>query len=629
MLQKNEIIGGLYQIVREINTGGTGVIYLGYHLRLQKYIVIKKIKDGFTEKMNVRAEADILKRLHHTYLPSVYDFLVLGNQVYTVMDFIEGKDLKYYLDQGAVFPEKVLLKWLKQLTEVLDYLHSQKPPILHSDIKPGNIMIKPSGDVCLIDFNISLDGAITKEIQGLSQYYAAPEQYACALGKMRGEPPFKHQLDGRMDIYSLGAVFYRIMSGQYPNPEYGAPQSLLNMDISYSDGLKGIISKAMELDPKKRFQSAEKMGKALENMEKQDPRYRVLIRLQYAVGFLCGLAMMAGVLLLYAGGNIRQQEQWQKSYKSFADIVENGEEENIQSEGTDILNNFLLRGYFRKNPEDKAVVLATVGDSYFRQEEYEEAAEYYKEAVEGDEDNTQYFRDYLASLVRSGESFSTEELISTYPKASLGGAETALIEAEMSWAEGKSEEALQKTEKALLISGDAELNARICQLRGEIFWAEGEYMIAVEEMEEAVRWKPDKSCRRMAGQMFFEAGNVVQAETTKSTCYEKALDIYEALCQEANPSYEDLMNRALVQRALGKYKNSIDSLMSMKTVYPDDYRVLMWICYNYLDLAKEKGTYEEVENTRFYYNACLHEYNKNGRTDEDMEALIEIMDEMG
>ena len=248
MLQTGDIIGGMYQIIREIGKGGTGVIYLGYHLRLQKQIVIKKIKEDFTGRVNVRAEADILKKLHHTYLPQVYDFLAVGTGIYTVMDYIPGHDLQYYLDNGYSFPEKTVIRWMKQLCEVLCYLHTQKPKILHSDIKPGNIMITDQGNVCLIDFNISLDGETSKELQGISRYYAAPEQYRCALDKLYGGKG-NIRLDERMDIYSLGAVFYRVMTGRYPNPESGAPYPVTGLDIPYNEGLKNIVQKSMELSP--------------------------------------------------------------------------------------------------------------------------------------------------------------------------------------------------------------------------------------------------------------------------------------------------------------------------------------------------------------------------------------------
>lgn len=164
MLQSGDIISGMYQVIREIGTGGMGVIYIGYHLHLQKQIVIKKIKETCVDRVNVRGEADILKQLRHTYLPQVYDFLEVGNDVYTVMDYIPGENLQYYIDHNYTFPEETILLWMRELCEVLDYLHTRKPRILHSDIKPANIMVTPEGDICLIDFNISLDGSVTQII---------------------------------------------------------------------------------------------------------------------------------------------------------------------------------------------------------------------------------------------------------------------------------------------------------------------------------------------------------------------------------------------------------------------------------------------------------------------------------
>ena len=207
MLQSGDIISGMYQVIREIGTGGMGVIYIGYHLHLQKQIVIKKIKETCVDRVNVRGEADILKQLRHTYLPQVYDFLEVGNDVYTVMDYIPGENLQYYIDHNYTFPEETVLLWMRELCEVLDYLHTRKPRILHSDIKPANIMVTPEGDICLIDFNISLDGSVTQEVQGLSRRYASPEQFRCAMDKMYGRKS-SETLDERMDIYSLGAVFY-------------------------------------------------------------------------------------------------------------------------------------------------------------------------------------------------------------------------------------------------------------------------------------------------------------------------------------------------------------------------------------------------------------------------------------
>ncbi len=75
----------MYQVIGEIGKGGSGIIYLGYHLRLQKQIVIKKIKDINVGQINTRIEADILKKLHHRYLPQVYDFLEMQDGIYTII----------------------------------------------------------------------------------------------------------------------------------------------------------------------------------------------------------------------------------------------------------------------------------------------------------------------------------------------------------------------------------------------------------------------------------------------------------------------------------------------------------------------------------------------------------------
>ena len=79
-----------------------------------------------------------------------------------VMDYISGHDLKFYMDQGYAFDDACLVLWLEQLCDVLEYLHSYE--IIHCDIKPANIMITDRGDICLIDFNISLDGKNNKDL---------------------------------------------------------------------------------------------------------------------------------------------------------------------------------------------------------------------------------------------------------------------------------------------------------------------------------------------------------------------------------------------------------------------------------------------------------------------------------
>ena len=178
MLKPGEILNGTYRIEEKIGAGGGGEVYRAYHERLQCDVVVKQIKENVKGIIEGRAEDDIMKSLKHTYLPRVYDFLEIDGEVYTVMDFIPGKNLSQEIKSGRVFTEEEVLKWMHQLAEALSYLHALNPPVIHSDIKPANIMLTLENNICLIDFNISL--AFDKNLRtstGISGGYSAPEQY--------------------------------------------------------------------------------------------------------------------------------------------------------------------------------------------------------------------------------------------------------------------------------------------------------------------------------------------------------------------------------------------------------------------------------------------------------------------
>ena len=222
MLYKDLVVYNTYQVIEEIGSGGMGVVYLAYHLNLEKYIVMKKIKGSYTDKAFIRNEVDILKKLHHPYLPQVYDFIEYESELYTIIDYIDGCDLSRYIENGYYFEESQLIKWFNQLCEVLEYLHSQNPPIIHTDIKPANIIITPEGNVCLIDFGISLNE--TETVKGLSENYSSPEQFYNVQNILNGNREYLVALDARTDIYSLGATFYHMMTGVKPNIRIQQPE---------------------------------------------------------------------------------------------------------------------------------------------------------------------------------------------------------------------------------------------------------------------------------------------------------------------------------------------------------------------------------------------------------------------
>ena len=297
MLYPDLVVNSTYKVVREIGAGGMGVVYLAYHLRLDKYIVMKKIKNSSASLSVIRNEADVLKSLHHTYLPQVYDFIQYDGDTYTIIDYIEGYDLMYYIENGLYISESQLIKWLKQLCEVLQYLHTHTPKILHADIKPANIIIQPSGDVCLIDFGISMLG--NAQMKGISYEYSSPEQYYNLCCIRAGNYDAVYTLDDRTDIYSLGTTFYQIMTAMKPSCLYELPPVEDNLYLPASEGLCKIINKAVSFDRGKRFSSAAQMHKALNDIYKLSSKYKTYILTQIAASFIaCSLIVLGAVTLM-------------------------------------------------------------------------------------------------------------------------------------------------------------------------------------------------------------------------------------------------------------------------------------------------------------------------------------------
>lgn len=633
MLQRGMILNGVYQIVEEIGQGGTGIIYLACHLRLQKRVIVKKVKDHFVGQVNGRAEADILKNLHHSYLPQVYDFLMIGDSIYTVMEYIEGRDLQYYLDQNASFSEELVRKWLLQLAEVLEYLHSQRPAILHSDIKPANIMITSSWDVCLIDFNISLDGETTKDVQGISPWYAAPEQYERAQHVLYGQEDHI-VLDGRMDIYSLGATFYRVVTGRLPSPVEDQSSMLTYMEIPYSDALKAVIARMISPAPSRRFATAQKLRKALEDISRMDPVYRKLGCFQMGIVAAWIFCVIAGTLCIYYGNWKNITEKYQEAYQELYIDAEDGNAAEAIAEGTEILNSVTYRSYLEENAEKKANVLNIVGESYFSQEQYRDAASCYKEAWELDLSDSRYCENYLAALIRDGQLETAGHIAESAEGIRVLSQEKRnMIALEIAWMSGKTESAREELEELaenLVKENDTDAAASACLMLADIYAENRMYADAVDVLEKAASISPEKNIRRQTGETAYLAAMESGNEVYRNSYLRKALEHFEILNRSGSPSYEDRLNLALVQRAMGQYEDSNRTLKEMLRDYPEEYAISMWMCYNYLEIAEEEGNAQEIEgDLRLRYQDCKRYYRAGREVDEDMERLEEIMESMG
>lgn len=290
MLRTGDILDGRYEIKEQLGSGGGGIVYKAYHRTLKKDVAVKLIKDTSASELENRTEIDLMKNIRNKYLPMFYDFVESDGRVYTIMDYISGHDIFSLMQMGKSFDEKAVLKSGRQMCEAVAELHSQRPPIIHGDIKPANVMYTPADNICLVDFNISTLLIDSKAVlKGFSAGYASPEQ-SITLARFRqvvNEPEINefHEktrylfagessdptviddseekvayIDARTDIYGIGATMYFMLTGI--SPKEG---QLSFAGISVSEKLKNIIIKALAEDPDDRFVTVEEMKEAIDS----------------------------------------------------------------------------------------------------------------------------------------------------------------------------------------------------------------------------------------------------------------------------------------------------------------------------------------------------------------------------
>lgn len=256
------VVDGKYEILKEIGKGGMSVVYLAMDKRLNKQWAVKEIsKNGNGKNHEVVinslvAEANLMKRLDHPALPRIVDIIDNGTTLYIVMDYIEGESLdKILLEYGAQ-PEEIVFEWAKQLCDALGYLHSQKPPIIYRDMKPANIMLKPEGNLKVIDFGIAREykekNLADTTVLG-TKGYASPEHYGA------------RQTDARSDIFTLGITLHHLLTGIDPRPDDYIYASVRQWNPELSDGIEAIIDKCTAIDPDNRYQSCSELMYDLEH----------------------------------------------------------------------------------------------------------------------------------------------------------------------------------------------------------------------------------------------------------------------------------------------------------------------------------------------------------------------------
>jgi eukaryotic-like serine/threonine-protein kinase len=262
-LAPGTLLHNRYRVVSILGQGGMGAVYRATDEHLHIPVAVKE-NLFLTEEYGrqFQREAHILAGLRHVNLPHVTDYFSMENQVqYLVMDYIEGEDLRQRMERMGALPEREAVLIGISICDALTYLHTRHPPIVHRDIKPGNIKVTADGQAVLVDFGLAkvMQGSqITSTgARAMTPGYSPPEQYGTA------------RTDPRSDIYSLGATLYASLTGIIPEDSLGRITGkteltpLRDLAPKVNRKLAEAIERALEIDPGDRYQEAEEFKHTL------------------------------------------------------------------------------------------------------------------------------------------------------------------------------------------------------------------------------------------------------------------------------------------------------------------------------------------------------------------------------
>ena len=364
MLEIGSLVDGKYKILNKVGQGGMSVVYLAMNEKANKQWAVKEVrKDGVLDfesvKQGLVAETDILKKLSHPNLPSIIDVIDTEDSFIIIMDYIQGNSLNRALEEFGAQPQDMVIAWAKQLCDVLGYLHSRNPAIIYRDMKPANVMLKPDGNITLIDFGTAREYK-EKNLADTTCLgtvgYAAPEQFG-GMG----------QTDARTDIYCLGATLYHLVTGMNPcEPPYEI-KPIREINPSLSSGLERIIQKCTQRNPEDRYQSCAELMYALEHYEEIDDIHRKKQKkqlwtfiLSIAMTFVFGFVSLWG----YISAENKKSENYEvilKSASATEDYYEAILTDPTRADAYSQLNKFLTDDFALSKEEGQKLLKLQIG----------------------------------------------------------------------------------------------------------------------------------------------------------------------------------------------------------------------------------------------------------------------------
>lgn len=655
-MEAEERFSDTYEILERLGEGSGGVVYKAYHKRLRQAVVLKKMKNKSISQSVNRQEVDILKNLHHSYLPQVLDFLEVDGGVYTVMSYIPGKSFSELLNEGQKFTQKQLIRWGMQISSALNYLHSQKPPIIHGDIKPANIMLTPEGNICLIDFNIAfyLDDTT---ILGYTNGYTSPEQYIMVLSSKSSQTlPGHSKIDERTDIYSVGATFYHLVTGQkLSDCRQKIDKSLL---IEYiGDTFAQVIEKAVKINPEERYQSALEMFRAFESITKKDKRYRRLLAVQ--LGTRLGLVTLMACFIILGGYGIHQirlertakynelvqeqielrndgdYEQQEEVYHQASALIPAALESYYQNayslyqqERYEECSAFVDYDICENEKIDltqarMADVYYLKADSYFRMGDYQTAVEAYEQVFRLGTKETKYYRDYAITLAYNGDPETAQEILQEAIDYGLGEDSIYYAQGEIEKALGRSDTALAEFKECINHTDDNTMKTRAYLMMEEIHELEGNDVTQRTVLLEAKEVLPVENQMQILERLAQVDIDLVDS-SGNSQYRQEAIEVLGEILDQGWGTYDTYDTLAVLYEKEGELEPSAQIVDTMLERFGEDYNIYMRYAFLEID-AQERLENLSRDYTQFaqYYEKALQLYNDQLQdNDQDSEMLL-------
>jgi formylglycine-generating enzyme required for sulfatase activity len=282
MRPPNTILQTRYRLIRKLGHGGMGIVYEALDQRVNCLVALKETSAGDDNESRsaFEREAALLANLRHSALPKVMDYFTEGDGDFLVMEFIPGYDLAELLElRGSPFPQSQVMRWADDLLKVVEYLHSQNPPILHRDIKPSNLKLTKQGEIFLLDFGLAKGSTgqmktlvTSRSVRGYTPVYASLEQ-------IHG-----HGTDQRSDLYSLAATLYHLLTAIAPidapkrfsvvEDEQADPlEPIEKVNPQVSANVAAVIHRGMSINRRQRPATASEVRKALRNALEEDDQH--------------------------------------------------------------------------------------------------------------------------------------------------------------------------------------------------------------------------------------------------------------------------------------------------------------------------------------------------------------------